>query len=52
MPLFIPLNNININNSNQAVKELNIRDVNNKEINTIKHAIATPTKPLNSIPKE
>ena len=46
------INNININNSNQAVKELNIRDVNNKEFNTIKHAIAAPTKPLDSIPKE
>ena len=52
MPLFIPLNNININNSNQAVKELNIRDINNKEFNAVKHAIATLTKPLGSIPKE
>ena len=52
MPLFIPLNNININNGNQAVKELNIRDVNNKEFDTVKHAIATLTKPLGPIPKE
>ena len=29
-----------------------MRDVNNKEFNTIKHAIATLTKPLDSIPKE
>ena len=34
------------------VKELNIRDINNKESNAIKHAIAAPTKPLDSIPKE
>ena len=52
MPLFIPLNNININNSNQAVKELNIRDVNNKEFDAVKHAIATLAKPLGSISKE
>ena len=29
-----------------------MRDVNNKEFDAIKHAIATPTKPLDSIPKE
>ena len=52
MPLFIPLNNININNSNQIVKELNIHNINNKEFNAIKHAIAALTKPLDSIPKE
>ena len=52
MPVFTPINNINVNNSNQAVKELNIRDVNNKEFNAVKHAIAAPTKPLDSIPKE
>ena len=52
MPSFTPLNNVNINNSNQAVKELDIRDVNNKEFNAIKHAIAALTKPLGSIPKE
>ena len=52
MPLFTTLNNININNSNQAVKELNIRDVNNKEFDAIKYAIDAPTKPLGSIPKE
>ena len=46
------INNININNSNQAVKELNICDVNNKEFNATKYAIATLTKPLDSIPKE
>ena len=52
MPIFISINNININNSNQAVKELDIRDVNDKESNTVKHAIATLTKPLDFIPKE
>ena len=52
MPLFIPLNNININNSNQAVKGLGIRDVNNKEFDTVTHAIAALTKPLGSISKE
>ena len=49
MPLFTPLNNINVNNSSQAVKELNMREINK---NAIKHAIATLTKPLDSIPKE
>ena len=49
MPLFIPINNININNSSQAVKKLNIRKINE---NTIKRAIAALTKPLDSISKE
>ena len=52
MPLFTPLNDVDANNSNQAVKELNIRDVNNKEFNTIKYAIAALIKPLGSISKE
>jgi len=52
MPLFIPLNNVNTNNSNQVVKELNIRDINDKEFDTVKHAIAALTKPLGSIPKK
>jgi hypothetical protein len=29
-----------------------MRDVNNKEFDAVKHAIATLTKPLDSIPKE
>ena len=29
-----------------------MRDVNNKKFNAIKYAIAAPTKPLDSIPKE
>ncbi len=49
MPLFIPINNININNSSQAVKELNIYKINE---DTIKHTIATLTKPLDSVLKE
>ena len=49
MPLFTPLNNININNSSWVVKELNIYKVNK---DTVKHAIAALTKPLDSIPKE
>jgi len=52
MPLFRSIIDININNSNLAVKELNIRDVNNKEFNAVEYAIATLTKPLDSIPKE
>ena len=48
----MPLNDININNSNQAVKELDIRDVNNKEFDAVKYATAALTKPLGSIPKE
>jgi len=52
MPLFTPLNDINANNSNQAVKELNIRDINNKEFDNVKYTIAALTKPLDSIPKE
>ena len=29
-----------------------MRDINNKEFDAVKHAIAAPTKPLDSIPKE
>jgi len=49
MPLFIPVNDVNANNSSQAVKELNIHKINK---NAVKHAIATLTKPLGSVPKE
>ena len=49
MPLFIFINNINVNNSSQVVKKLNIHKVNK---DTIKYAIAALTKPLDSIPKE
>jgi len=50
MPLFRSINNINANNSNLVVKELNIHNINNKEFNTVKHAMVTLTKPLDSIP--
>jgi len=49
MPLFIPINNININNSSQAIEELNIREMNK---DAIKYAIATFTELLDSIPKK
>ena len=49
MPLFIPVNNININNSSYTVKELNIYKVNK---NTIKYAITAFIKSLNYIPKK
>ena len=49
MPLFTPLNNINVNNSSQAIKELNICKVNE---DAVKYAMAALTKPLDSIPKE
>ena len=52
IPVFTSINNINANNSNQAVKELDIRDVNDKEFDAVKYAMAAPTKPLDSIPKE
>jgi hypothetical protein len=29
-----------------------MRDINNKEFDAVKYAIATPTKPLDSVPKE
>ena len=44
MPPFISINNINVNNSNQAVKELDMRETNNKEFkNTIKYITAAFT---------
>jgi len=49
MPLFIPVNNINVNNSSQAVKELNMREMNK---DAVEHAMAALTKPLGSVPKE
>jgi len=52
MPPFRSINDVNTNNSNLVVKELDIRDVNNKEFNAVKHTIATLTKPLDSVPKE
>ena len=49
MPLFTPINNVDANNSSQAVKELNIYKVNK---DSIKYTITTPTKSLDSVPKE
>ena len=49
MPLFTPINDVNVNNSSQAVKELNIYKVNK---DSVKYTIATPTKSLNSVSKE
>ena len=49
MPLFTPVNNININSSSYAVKELYIREVNK---NAIKHTTAALTKSPNFVPKE
>ena len=49
IPLFTPINNVNVNNSSYVVKKLNIYKVNK---DAIKHAIAAFTKFLNSISKE
>ena len=49
MPLFTPINDINVNNSSYAVKELNIHKVNK---DAIKHTITAFIKSLNSIPKK
>ena len=46
---FTSINDVDTNNSNQAVEELDIHKVNK---DSVKHAIATPTKSLNSVPKE
>ena len=53
MPLFIFINNINANNSNQAVKELDMCETNNKEFkNAIKYTTATLAELSDSVPKE
>ena len=49
MPSFTSINNINVNNSSQVVKKLNIYKINE---DTIKCNITALTKPLNSVPKE
>ena len=49
MPLFIFINNININNSSYIIKELKIREVNK---DAIKYTIITFIKFLDFIPKE
>ena len=52
MPLFTPLNDFDANNSNQAVKELDMCNINNEEFDAIEHTTATFTKSLDSVPKE
>jgi len=53
MPPFISINNINTNNSYQAIKELNMCEINNKEFNNaIKHAITAFIKSLDFIFKK
>ena len=52
MPPFTPLNDVDANNSNQAVEELDMRDVNDEESDAVEHAMATLTKSLDSVPKE
>ena len=49
MPLFIPVNDIDANNSSYIVEELDIREVSE---NTIKYTITTFTKSLDSVSKE
>ena len=49
MPLFTPINDVNVNNSSYAVKELDICEVNK---DTVKHAIAALTKSLNFVFKK
>ena len=49
MPLFTPINNINVNNSSYTVKELNMHKINK---DAVKYAIAAFTKFLNFVFKE
>ena len=49
IPPFTPINNVNANNSSQAVEELDMCEVNE---DSVEHAIAAPTKSLDSVPKE
>ena len=51
MPPFTSINDVDAVNSNQAVEEPNIREMNNKECTT-KYTTAALVKLLNSIPKE
>ena len=52
MPLFTFINDVNANNSNQAIEELNMHKINNKFKDTIKHITVTFTKPLDFAFKE
>ena len=46
---FTSINDVDTNNSNQAVEELDMREVNE---DSVEHAMAAPTKSLDSVPKE
>ena len=46
MPLFTFINNINTDNNNQVIKELNMREINNKFKDIIKHVTTVFIKPL------
>ena len=52
MPPFIFINDINVNNSNQAVEELISCKIDNGFKDTVEHAVATLIEPLDSTPKE
>ena len=52
MPPFIFINDVNANNSNQAVEELVSRKTDNGFEDTVEHTIAALTEPLDSAPKE
>jgi hypothetical protein len=49
MPLFTPVNDVDANNSSQAVEELDMREMNE---DAVEHAMAALTEPLGSVPKE
>ena len=49
MPLFTLINDVNTNNSSQAVEELDMHKVNK---DAIKYTIAAFIKSLDSVPKE
>ena len=49
MPPFTPINDVNANNSSQAVEELDMCEMNE---DAVEHAMAALTEPLDSVPKE
>ena len=52
MPSFTSINDVNANNSNQAVEELILRETDNEFEDAVEHAMAAPIKPLDSASKE
>ena len=52
MAPFTSINNINVNNSNQAVEELISYKTDNRFEDTVKHTITALIEPLDSTPKE